>query len=221
MYIVIIMALISIILGGVLLIGYDNAVKTLSNGSTLLSIVLAVVAILITLWDVSGQKNSVYDIKKQVELLENLVEEDKINRNESTKIINSLFDLQDELKNYLEENKKNSQEIYSILTEIKEKGLDADITKKVEKLLDQSELKPLTELDFIPKNSRKNYLKKLIMQIVANKTSTGFEIYTELQNRNIDVTKHDLEKTLREMENDDQFFFLKQDNDGNTVYMTF
>ncbi|MGE8207828.1 hypothetical protein ACQKP0_25510 [Heyndrickxia sp. NPDC080065] len=54
MYIVIILVFISILLCGALLIGYEGTIKTLSNSSTLLSIVLAVVAILITLWDVAG-----------------------------------------------------------------------------------------------------------------------------------------------------------------------
>jgi len=60
---------ISCIVGGLAIFQQDLAVKGLSNAALLLSIVLAVIAILITLWDVAGQKNNISDLKKSVEEL--------------------------------------------------------------------------------------------------------------------------------------------------------
>lgn len=64
-----ILAGIIIVLFATILLDYQKTVATLSNSGILLSIVLAIIAILITLWDVAGQKNNISDLKKSVEEL--------------------------------------------------------------------------------------------------------------------------------------------------------
>lgn len=68
-YIVVIFILICSTVGGMALYNQEFAIKSLSAASLLTSIVLAVVAILITLWDVAGQKNNIVDVKKSIEEL--------------------------------------------------------------------------------------------------------------------------------------------------------
>ncbi|EPD52776.1 hypothetical protein HMPREF1210_01156 [Paenisporosarcina sp. HGH0030] len=65
---------ISCLVGGLALFNQKTAITGLSNASLLLSIVLAIIAILITLWDVSGQKQNVYDMKKEIEKLKKIVD---------------------------------------------------------------------------------------------------------------------------------------------------
>lgn len=93
MYWVIMLSLFAITLLAVLLIGHQKTVTTLSNASLLLSIVLAVVAILITLWDVAGQKNNIADLQGMVRGFRKIIKDfDKISE-ENGIAINELKDI--------------------------------------------------------------------------------------------------------------------------------
>jgi hypothetical protein len=87
MYVVIILVLVSGVLGGALLLGHKSTITTLSNASLLLSIVLAVVAILITLWDVAGQKNNVATLQEMITGLRKIIVDfEKISEDNGTAI---------------------------------------------------------------------------------------------------------------------------------------
>lgn len=87
MYVVIILVIIAVYLGGALLLGHDHTIITLSNASLLLSIVLAVVAILITLWDVAGQKNNIANLQTMVKSLRKIIVDfEKISEDNGTAI---------------------------------------------------------------------------------------------------------------------------------------
>ncbi|OED32515.1 hypothetical protein BHE17_08695 [Planococcus maritimus] len=71
-YIIAIFILLSCTIAGLALYDQDLAIKGLSAAGLLTSIVLAVIAILITLWDVAGQKNNIFDVKNSIEELRNV-----------------------------------------------------------------------------------------------------------------------------------------------------
>ncbi|WP_088005620.1 hypothetical protein [Indiicoccus explosivorum] len=76
-YIITIFVLVGCTIGGLALYDQEVAIKGLSAAGLLTSIVLAVVAILITLWDVAGQKNNIQDMKSSVEELKEVTAEIK------------------------------------------------------------------------------------------------------------------------------------------------
>lgn len=90
-YSVSILAGIIIVLFATILLNYQNTVATLSNSGILLSIVLAIIAILITLWDVAGQKNALFDIKDQINIKE-ITDEIKESAESSRDLVLSLED---------------------------------------------------------------------------------------------------------------------------------
>jgi len=73
-YCIVIFLIISSTIGGLALYNQKLAIVGLSNAGLLLSIVLAVIAILITLWDVAGQRNSIGKVEKSVDDLKNVSE---------------------------------------------------------------------------------------------------------------------------------------------------
>lgn len=93
-----------------------TAIGTLSYASTLLSIVLAVIAILITLWDVAGQKNSILEIKEQSKILKDTVDEFQRSNSDAENVIFSIKELQN---SFIEEIRKTQQLSFKTL-----EGLD-------------------------------------------------------------------------------------------------
>ncbi|OIU71039.1 hypothetical protein [Rossellomorea aquimaris] len=131
-YVVIILSLALVMLGGILLVGFDDAVKSLSNGATLLSIVLAVVAILITLWDVAGHKNNVAILNQSVKHFKRMINDFEKISDENGVSLNELRDIITELneKVTLYESKFSQIESY-----IKEGG-DPEVVKELKTILD-------------------------------------------------------------------------------------
>lgn len=66
-YLIIIFLIVLSVVGGLALYNQQVAISGLSNAGLLLSIVLAVIAILMTLWDVAGQKESLIKVGKSVD----------------------------------------------------------------------------------------------------------------------------------------------------------
>lgn len=121
MYVVIILVLVNVMVGAFLLFGKKNALAHLSSAGTLLSIVLAIVAILITLWDVAGQKSNVLDVKNSVEDLKGVTGEitdiirqfEKTNGERESELIT--------LINQFNENYKENAATFDVLAEKVEK----------------------------------------------------------------------------------------------------
>lgn len=117
-YIVIILVLSNVMIGAFLLFGKKNALAHLSSAGTLLSIVLAIVAILITLWDIAGQKNSIYEIKEQIEKIKN-VSDDIVNTSETIKEnAEASDDILNSLKDFEEKSGANFEKLGSRLSEV-------------------------------------------------------------------------------------------------------
>lgn len=122
MYVVIILVLVNVMVGAFLLFGKKNALAHLSSAGTLLSIVLAIVAILITLWDVAGQKSNVLDVKNSVEDLKGVTGE-----------------ITDIIRQFEETNRERESELITLINQFnenyKENGATFDVlAEKLEKL---------------------------------------------------------------------------------------
>lgn len=107
---------VSIILGGVIVLllalifnNSSYAGELLNFAATLSSILLAVIAIVITLIDVAGQRNNIFDLKNSVGnlekvsseievMIENFNEQQKSNNENLTTIIKNFTEKQDEIK---------------------------------------------------------------------------------------------------------------------------
>lgn len=76
----------------------DSIIESLSNSSILFSIVLAIIGILISLWDVAGQRGALIDVKEQVESLRNFVKEINDHTNESRRVLKELNDLDERFR---------------------------------------------------------------------------------------------------------------------------
>lgn len=74
-YIIVIFILVSSTIAGMALYNQDFAIKSLSAASLLTSIVLAVVAILITLWDVAGQKSNILSMQENLKSFNSIIED--------------------------------------------------------------------------------------------------------------------------------------------------
>lgn len=121
-YSIAIFILLTCTIGGLSLYNQDLAIKGLSTAGLLTSIVLAVIAILITLWDVAGQKNNILDVKSSIEELKNvsaeineLVAGIEVRNSETMKV------LTDYITHYQEKNELNINKIN-------------DLTEKFEKI---------------------------------------------------------------------------------------
>lgn len=97
----------------VALVFYDKDVAStyLTYAGTILSIVLSVIAILITLIDVAGQKKQVYEIYNTSEELKSLVENHRVATNNMEKLITSQ---QESLKLY----QKNIENVDNVIREL-------------------------------------------------------------------------------------------------------
>jgi hypothetical protein len=114
----------------------DYAGAMLSFAATLSSVLLAVIAIIITLIDVSGQKQNVYDLKKEVDKLGQIVKksssfsrelEDGLSKieeryKENTNLLSSLYNL-------VEESKKddNPEVFYEKAKKLFDKNIEMDL----------------------------------------------------------------------------------------------
>lgn len=96
-YIVVIFILVSSTVGGMALYNQDLAIKSLSAASLLTSIVLAVVAILITLWDVAGQKSNILSMQENLKSFNEIIEEFQNISTQNEISINELKDLISEM----------------------------------------------------------------------------------------------------------------------------
>ncbi|MBU8773201.1 hypothetical protein [Cytobacillus oceanisediminis] len=105
-YLSIIFVVITLGLLSLIFVDSVTAIGTLSYASTLLSIVLAVIAILITLWDVAGQKNSILEIKEQSKILKETVDEFQKSNSDAEGVIHSIKELQN---SFVEEIRKTQQ----------------------------------------------------------------------------------------------------------------
>ncbi|GGA31228.1 hypothetical protein [Psychrobacillus lasiicapitis] len=127
-YTAIILILLTCLVGGLSLYRQDLAISGLSNASLLLSIVLAVIAILITLWDVAGQKQNVYDMKKEIEKLNKIVRK-------SSNFSQELEDGLSKIEGMNKENLSLLTSLQKLMIESKTNDKPEEFYEKVEELL--------------------------------------------------------------------------------------
>lgn len=191
-YTVVILLLVSCTIGGLALYNQNLAVKGLSNAALLLSIVLAIIAILITLWDVAGQKQNVYDMKKEIEKLNSIVNKSssfseelekgltKIESKyiENTKILNSLQELVIESKET-----DKPEEFYEKAQSIINKNLSVLDLNNLTNLKKSKEFKVVHRevVNFISKNPGINP-KEIQQYFKSNSPKEYHFIYREVLN---------------------------------------
>ncbi|MGM8213555.1 hypothetical protein ACLIBH_12330 [Virgibacillus sp. W0430] len=133
-YIMIILSMIIIFLLAVDYWDLDNAGMILNNIATATSIVLAVLAIIITLVDVAGQKEGVSDLKEAVREVKDTLETAKQinidNKNEMRKIA----DLREELLERFEEQKEMQEVIRNKIDQTS----DEDVKRELKKIIDEN-----------------------------------------------------------------------------------
>ncbi|MCM2532182.1 hypothetical protein NDK43_06940 [Neobacillus pocheonensis] len=232
MYVVIILSLIGVYLGGALLIGHDGTVQTLSNGSLLLSIVLAVVAILITLWDVAGQKSNIVSLQGMIRGLRKIIIEfEKISEENGT-AINELRDVVIELNErvlfyekkfaQIESLINNSDETTEITNDLK-LLLDYGIHTGVDNNLDTKVIiSSPKQSEFIQSSGRTNrptlteVIKLLKMEFKKNEVFS-FKSFFELLNKNYSISASIARSVLNELIQRGE---LEEhlDNDGSISY---
>jgi predicted transcriptional regulator len=138
-YLSVIFTIVSLGLLSLVFMESTSAISSLSYASTLLSIVLAVIAILITLWDVAGQKNTIHDIKSETEKLKETVVEFKNAYSNADEVINSIKELQEDLVNKINNTTNISESILDGIKSIKSLSDMEEKNKKIEELENQLE----------------------------------------------------------------------------------
>jgi hypothetical protein len=134
MYLSLIFGIISLGLLALVFVESTTAITSLSYASTLLSIVLAVIAILITLWDVAGQKNTIFEIKSETDKLKATVEDLREAYSGADDIIERIKTLQDYLVGMINDNNKLSHSILDSIENIKDSKDDDEKFKQIEEL---------------------------------------------------------------------------------------
>ncbi|MED4634979.1 hypothetical protein P9443_19085 [Peribacillus frigoritolerans] len=162
MYIVIILVLSNVMIGAFLLFGKNNALAHLSSAGTLLSIVLAIVAILITLWDIAGQKNSIYEIKDQIEKIKK-VSDDIVNTSETIKNnAEASDDILNSLKDFEAKSGTNFDRLYGQIDQVIEKveqsnGVNGDDNEKQNLIKQLNQMKNDLDISLAHSNKKLEY----------------------------------------------------------------
>lgn len=166
-YPLIIMSIIIILLTSFVFKSSDYAGSMLSFAATLSSVLLAVVAIIITLIDATGQRDNVYEVKNSVEELKEITEGFKELQNE-----------------YIENNKKIIEQIaaleegHTVTNELLERV--GDMVQKIETDDDQEEL--TQDLEEI-KSMIKEQQNKRMPSISPSTTSLSSGVFGETSHR--------------------------------------
>lgn len=105
----------------------EYAGSMLAFAATLSSVLLAVIAIIITLIDVSGQKQNVFDMKKEIEKLSEIV-------NRSSSFSKELDRGLTKVENRYQENSKLLSSLYKLVEESKSDDEPEEFYKKAERL---------------------------------------------------------------------------------------
>lgn len=135
-YIIVIFILVCSTVGGMALFNQEFAIKSLSAASLLTSIVLAVVAILITLWDVAGQKSNIFTMQETLKSFKDIIEEFQGISGENESSIR-------ELRETIVEMNENVLSYESKIAQIASKMESSDnatLKKEIEDILKQKDL---------------------------------------------------------------------------------
>ncbi|MEH7521995.1 hypothetical protein V7149_01730 [Bacillus sp. JJ1503] len=226
-YLIIIFLAVCLGLLSLIFVESNTAIGTLSYASTLLSIVLAVIAILITLWDVAGQKNSIQELKEQSKLLKDTVDDfQKSNANAET-IVNTIKELQDFLLQEIRKTQQLSFKTLDGLEKIKQSSSEEEKQKIVDELENDIKLK-LTQ-EQMNNTARaisffNNNIHKEIKEFIYNYFSNRYFTLEEVEQKYYGITRDKLatsyiEVVIQKMldkielyvkkENDTLFFKLK------------
>lgn len=181
-YWIVIFIVLSCIVGGLSLYNQDFAIRGLSNAGLLLSIVLAVIAILISLWDVSGQRNSVFEIKEQMQLIRNITDEIKESSVSSKEVLEKLENVNERFSMDFEPIKLSIVEINKKLLETSPHEFE-DIKKSMTEMAELIEEKErdlsAMKKTFTKDNNQKNinfYIEKFLETIETNKEFNVTEV---------------------------------------------
>lgn len=140
------------------LVDKTEVVNSLSNASVLLSIVLAVIAILISLWDVAGQKGALVDVKVQVDQLKKYVEEINGTFNQSKEILNKLENFDSKFSIDFEPFYKEIEEIKEYMQSNGSSSSNDEVLEninKIEQLIETKMLQAEVISEMKNKNSRR------------------------------------------------------------------
>jgi len=113
----------------------ESAGTTLNNVATGVSSVLAVVAILITLWDVAGQRNSIADIRETAEKLEKTQKSSHNLFEEMSSQIQSINNFKETIQESVDTNKAISTDVSEAIEQLKDNGQkdeNEDLLNKLE-----------------------------------------------------------------------------------------
>lgn len=163
--------LVIIIIGLVALMFAESsfAGSMLSFAATLSSVILAVIAIIITLIDVAGQRNNILDVKTSVEDLKNvrteivsLIDELELKNKESSETIVTTLEF------FRESHREDIERVISKIKEIKVDTKDPQEKEKVKEA--QQDLEKVlhsykTKVDVISPERRKELLNKAVKSL--------------------------------------------------------
>lgn len=204
-YCITIFIVVNCIVGGLALYNQKLAIAGLSNAGLLLSIVLAVIAILITLWDVAGQRNTVSTIISVTQSLDN-ASKDIINNVDSFKsAVERVLEMKDKLEGTMESIKISVEELeYKIeqndKPEIIKKELQ-EFKNKIKKIeINENATLPLSKKEFYKEYKDLTLISNQIIEMVNKgqipKIFTLKDIVNKMIDRNINFSIKSLEESI-------------------------
>jgi ABC-type multidrug transport system fused ATPase/permease subunit len=197
--------LFSVVLGFVIAIEFGPspyAGEMLNFGATLSSIILAIVAILITLLDVVGQKSSILEIKESSKKIEEVMNKDEELMMKTEEQYHNLTTLTDQLANTME----NNIELYTDVRKIVKESSDDKIDKNtLNSLIDEYEKKkdnPVakeSKSKNVQKLMRKTKIKRFILEEYNKGQFTIDDLLMAMQIKSMDHSLSETKSILKDL----------------------
>lgn len=191
-----------------------NANGMLAVAGTVSSIILAVIAIVMSLIDVAGQRQSIIDLKETAEKLDEATNATHIKMDETIMQLSELEAIKDQIILDAEENKKWKDEILYELTEITNKESNQTLEDIIVKLKEEKEETDLWKYKFSKESFSRNVMK-VLSDLKRNSKKDVFDydyIIIFLSGHFFYETKVKFEHTLERLHNEGKIMISPPNN---------
>ncbi|BAU27620.1 hypothetical protein DFP93_102132 [Aneurinibacillus soli] len=154
--------------------GSTRAGESLNFGATLVSIILAVLAIVITLIDIGGQKNNVLDLKESVEKINKALSQSQLLIESTKEQVFEINSLKEQLLGRIEESIKFQEEIKEMIRGSEGEEIDKEaILKALEEREKQKQENVFIEASNMYQNN--NAITEMIESVIKESYAIGQE----------------------------------------------
>jgi Mn2+/Fe2+ NRAMP family transporter len=179
--------------------------EMLNFGATLSSIILAIVAILITLLDVAGQKSSILEIKESSKKIEKVMIKSEEMLLKTEEQFHNISTLTDQLANTMQSNIELYNDLRKIVSETSDEKIDKNAIASVIVEYEKKKEKPV-QVKVTQRASRATRLikKSIIKRLILDEYERGQqftldELKIKLKTKNHEFTDLELNRILKDL----------------------